>query len=369
MREQTPSEISAQMLQRAQQTVLPLLYWYGANARELPWRREPTPYHVWVSEVMLQQTRVAAVIPYYTRFLEAFPDIAALAKADEAQLLKCWQGLGYYSRARNLQKAARVVTEQYGGALPREEAALLSVPGIGAYTAGAIASIAFGLPVPAIDGNVMRVMTRLFADGRDATDEKTKQDYRALLRQVMPRENTSAFTQALMELGAVICLPNGAPLCAACPLRALCAAYDAGEVLRYPKKPPKKARRIEEKTVVLLRQGESWLLRKNPEKGLLRGLYLFLQDEGTKSEAQLAAQLKKDGILCGALTKLLPQKHIFTHVEWHMSGFCGTLLGPCEALDASFVLADAAALRGQYAVPSAHGAYLSYALGKLAEHA
>ena len=201
-----------------------LLEWFYKNRRSLPFREDPTPYHVWLSEVMLQQTRVSAVLPYYYRFLEALPDIPALAACEEERLHKLWEGLGYYSRVRNLQKAAKLVCAQYGGQLPADYAALLALPGIGEYTAGAIASISFGLPVPAVDGNVLRVFSRLYNDPGVITEPAVKKAFTARVMEHQPPEKAGDYNQALMELGALVCVPNGAPLCGQCPLAESCRA-------------------------------------------------------------------------------------------------------------------------------------------------
>ena len=255
--------------------ILPLLEWFRDHHRILPWRSDPTPYHVWVSEIMLQQTRVAAVLGYYRRFMEALPTVSDLAQVDEDQLLKLWQGLGYYNRARNLQKAARQVMEQFGGQFPSSYADLLSLAGVGDYTAGAIASIAFGLPEPAVDGNVLRVVTRVTGDPSDISQAATKKAVRAALAEVMPLDAPGDFNQALMELGALVCLPNGAPDCAHCPARGFCAAHLEGKTDVIPVKGAKKPRKMEERTVYLLFHGGQVALRRRPAKGLLAGLWEF----------------------------------------------------------------------------------------------
>ena len=231
---------------------IPLLRWYQENARTLPWRGDPTPYHVWVSEIMLQQTRVAAVLEYYRRFMEALPTVAHLAAVEEDRLMKLWQGLGYYNRARNLQRAARQVVEDFGGAFPDTYEGLLGLAGVGEYTAGAIASIAFGVPVPAVDGNVLRVVSRLTGDGSDITKPDTKRRMWAALKAVLPVRAPGDFNQAMMDLGATVCLPNGAPLCEKCPAAEFCRARREGRTGELPYKPPKKARRVEERVVFLL---------------------------------------------------------------------------------------------------------------------
>ena len=341
--------------ERLTQISAPLLAWYQTAARSLPWRDAPTPYHVWLSEIMLQQTRVEAVLPYYRRFLEALPDIPALAAAEEEQLHKLWEGLGYYSRVRNLQKAAVQVMERYGGALPASYQLLLELCGIGEYTAGAISSIAFGIPVPAVDGNVLRVLSRILASEADIMKPQIKALYRRLLLDIMPRECPGDFNQALMELGATVCLPNGMPKCAECPLRLSCTAYLQGNPLLYPVKGEKKPRRIEEKTVFVLRSPQGVLLRKRPANGLLAGLWEFPNIVGKLSQNKARAYLQTQGILCHSFVTLPEAKHVFTHVEWQMKGYlaeCGTIT-PKDGE----VLAKPEELRQIYTIPHAFSAF------------
>ena len=243
-----------------------LLNWFYANHRILPFRSDPTPYHVWLSEIMLQQTRVSAALPYYERFLAALPDIPALAACEEEKLHKLWEGLGYYSRVRNLQKAAKIVCEQYGGELPADYDALRALPGIGDYTAGAIASISFGLPVPAVDGNVLRVFSRLYNDDGLITDPKVKRAFTARVMEHQPPAAPGDYNQALMELGALVCVPNGAPLCEQCPLAHLCQARAAGTALSLPRKAAPKARRIEPVTLAVVRSPAGVLLQQRPRR-------------------------------------------------------------------------------------------------------
>jgi len=323
-----------------EELVLPLLGWYRENARVLPWRGDPTPYHVWVSEIMLQQTRVAAVLGYYDRFLEALPTLADLAACPEDRLMKLWQGLGYYSRARNLQKAAWVIMEDHGGEFPADPAVIRTLPGVGDYTAGAVASIAFGLPEPAVDGNVLRVVSRLTTDRRDVSLPETKRSVTRALREVIPLEAPGQFNQALMDLGAMVCLPNGTPLCEKCPAGAFCAARRQGIVGELPVKSPKKARRVEERRVYLIFREGRVALRQRPKKGLLAGLWEYPNEAGpwpcpVAGEAEFAAQ----------------GKHIFTHIEWRMTAY--TVAAAEEELPPGWVWADRAALRGEYALPSA----------------
>ncbi len=334
----------------------PLLYWYQGAARDLPWRREPTPYHVWISEIMLQQTRVEAVKGYYARFLEAFPTVEALAAADDDALNKVWQGLGYYSRARNLKKAAIAIVKDYDGCLPADHKALLSLPGIGAYTAGAIGSIAFGLPTPAVDGNVLRVVTRLCADDADIMKQTTKDGVTAALTAIYPRtpDDAAMMTQALMELGATVCVPNGAPHCGECPLAHLCLAHAAKTELQYPNKPPKKGRTIVDKTVFLLRCGDRYAIRRRPEHGLLSGLWEFPSIDAVLDEHDASAYLQDCGFAVETVERIPDAKHIFTHIEWHMRGYAVCVR---EELP-SFVWADVSEIRDIYSIPSAFKAFL-----------
>lgn len=299
----------------------PLLAWYDAGRRILPWREEPTPYHVWLSEIMLQQTRVEAVKPYYDRFLQALPDVESLALVEEEKLLKLWEGLGYYNRARNLKKAAMKIVSEYGGKIPGKYEELLKLPGIGSYTAGAIASIAFGQAQPAVDGNVLRILSRLRADERDILDAKVKKSVEDDLAGVMPADRPGDFNQALMELGAMICIPNGAAKCEECPWRELCQARAQQRVMELPKKAPKKPRNIEKKTILVIQDANLVALCKRPDKGLLAGMYEFPSMEGHRDEEQVIAYLKELGLSPIRIRKLAPAKHVFTHKEWHMTGY------------------------------------------------
>ena len=332
---------------------LPLIQWYRENARILPWRSDPTPYHVWVSEIMLQQTRVAAVLDYYRRFLEELPDVAALAAAEEDRLMKLWQGLGYYSRARNLQRAARQIMEEHGGRFPDTYEGIRALAGVGDYTAGAIASIAFGLPVPAVDGNVLRVVSRITGDGSDVTRPETKRRMGQALRQVMPLEAPGEFNQALMELGATVCLPNGAPLCGECPAKELCAARREERTDQLPVKPPKKARRVEERTVFLIFHGDRVALRRRPERGLLAGLWEY-PNEPAPAPCPVEAAALADGPA---------GKHIFTHVEWRMTS--RLVEAASAALPEGWIWADRTALEREYAVPNAFSAFREVVEGRL----
>ena len=333
-----------------------LLYWYPTAARKLPWREDPTPYHVWISEIMLQQTRVEAVKPYYARFLEVLPTPAALAEVSDDALNKLWQGLGYYTRARNLKKAAQVIVRDHGGELPRTYAELRALPGVGAYTAGAIASIAMGLPEPAVDGNVLRVVTRVLSDGADILKQTTKDRITALLRNVYPKipEDARTLTQALMELGATVCAPNGAPHCDTCPLADLCTAHKEGRETEFPKKTPKKARVIEERTVFLLVSDGRYAIGKRPERGLLAGLWEFPSADGVLSGKEALLWAEKNGFSPAGEPEKLPQAvHIFTHREWHMTGW----RIPTASIPEPYVSASREEIYDTYCIPSALRAY------------
>lgn len=331
-----------------------VIAWFGEHRRALPWREDPTPYHIWLSEIMLQQTRIEAVIPYYERFLQQLPTVQALAAVEDDKLMKLWEGLGYYSRARNLKKAAVCLTENFGGALPADYAALKKLPGIGPYTAGAIASIAFGLPEAAVDGNVLRILTRLLAWEADITQQKTKEELTALLRAVYPSGKAAAdLTQGLMELGQTICLPVGAPKCEACPIGGLCKAYLRQETERYPVRSPKKARRIEARTVFLLRCGDKIALSRRPNTGLLAGMWEFPNTEGHLHAEQATSFLTEQGINIQSLTPCGEAKHIFTHVEWHMTGFFAL----CEGENENFFWKSKEEIQTTCAIPSAFRYY------------
>lgn len=302
-------------------TALPgvLLPWYDGEKRTLPWRSIASPYRTWVSEIMLQQTRVQAVLPYFQRFMDAAPDIAALAELPEERLLSLWQGLGYYSRARNLQKAARVVQEKYGGCLPDVYSELIQLPGIGDYTAGAILSIAFGQAVPAVDGNVLRIVSRLTACRENVLDPRTKQRVRDALAAVMPSERPGDMNQALMDLGAMICLPKR-PKCESCPAANRCAARDAGIQEELPVREKRGEKPVKERTVFLLTDGQGRMaLRRRPEKGLLAGLWEYPNVEGKLTESLAAQQLQDWGVLPRQWRERFSDRHIFTHQIWEMT--------------------------------------------------
>lgn len=328
--------------------IKPLVKWYQENKRDLPWRREVTPYHIWVSEIMLQQTRVEAVKEYYVRFMKVLPSIHDLANVEEDRLLKLWQGLGYYNRARNLQKAAKIIEEKYHGEFPSSYLEVLSLPGIGSYTAGAILSIAFQQPLPAVDGNVLRVLSRVLGNFDDITQQDTKRKMELLLRNILKSTFVSDFNQGLMELGAMICIPNGTPKCESCPLQKHCIAYQNHLTSKLPVQREKKSRKREDKTVLLFKCQNQYAIRKRPSKGLLANMYEFPNIEGHYEETQLKEWLKQNHISYQKILSLSPQKHIFTHVEWHMIGY----LVECDTKSEDYLWKDIQEL-DQYSIPNA----------------
>ncbi|MBQ9066262.1 MAG: A/G-specific adenine glycosylase [Clostridia bacterium] len=298
-----------------------LLAWYDVERRILPWREDPTPYHVWLSEIMLQQTRVEAVKEYYARFLSRLPDIPALAAAEEDTLLKLWEGLGYYSRIRNMHKAALVVVEQYGGELPSTAAELVKLPGIGEYTSKAIASIAFGEAVSSVDGNLLRVFSRRTCYPKNVKTPEAKRDAEAYFLERIPEDRPGDYNQALMDLGATICLPNGEPLCDRCPWQEICQSHAAGTELDFPVVPPKPGRKAETHTILLVRDETRILLTRRPDKGLLAGLYEFLNFDEKWSRKKATEYAESLGLTITSVQSLPSAKHIFSHKEWHMTGF------------------------------------------------
>ncbi len=364
-----PVPVRLQGEEKGEQRILekiaePLLKWYDKGRRILPWREDPQPYYVWLSEIMLQQTRVEAVKPYYDRFIQNVPDIQALAEMEEDKLVKLWEGLGYYNRVRNLQKAAKVIVKEHEGKMPSEYESLLELPGIGSYTAGAIASIAYGKAVPAVDGNVLRVLSRLRMDGEDILSQKTKTRVEKELREVIPVNRPGDFNQALMELGAMVCLPNGEPKCGECPWEALCQAHHMGKTAEFPKKKAKKARKIEEKTVLVIQDEDRAAFRRRPEKGLLAGMYEFPVLEGRLAEGKVLEILGQMGLKVLRIRPIGEAKHIFSHKEWHMVGYAikvDELERPEKPeFRQDWIFVDKNEVRENYPVPSAYAAYTEY---------
>lgn len=322
---------------------------YDARARVLPWREEPSPYRVFVSEVMLQQTRIEAALPYFERFVAALPDLRALSLVPEDRLLKLWEGLGYYNRARNLKKAAAIALERYGS-LPGSYEEIKTLPGMGEYSAGAVASIAFGERVPAIDGNVLRVFARLLCDESEPSSPLFKARVREILEEAIPPSRAGDFNQALMELGATVCIPS-APRCKDCPVPDFCAARRAGREKELPQKKKKPSRRLEEKTVALCMFEDKIAARKREKGSVLAGMWEFLTLEGALSKEELRRELKSRGMQPGEISPLGPKEHIFTHIQWKMEGYLVRLSS--SALPEGMRLFSKEALEREVSIPSA----------------
>jgi A/G-specific adenine glycosylase len=327
-----------------------LLNWYDKHQRILPWRDNPVPYYVWISEIMLQQTKVETVIPYFNRFIEALPSIQELANIEEDKLLKLWEGLGYYNRARNLQKAAKIVVNQFHGVLPSTYEELIGLPGIGEYTAGAILSIAFNKTYTAVDGNVLRVFARILEIFEDIKDKQVKKEIKEHVASIIPTTRNGDFNQALMEIGAKICLPNGAPLCEICPLQSHCKSYQNKTTHLIPKKRKKKQVPTVQKTVLIIEQSDMFMIEQRPAKGLLASMYQFPLLQGHLSIDQV-----KEMYQTSEVKPILSNKHVFTHKIWEMKGYHIKLH---NRIDGLFVSYDE--LVQTYSIPSAFKAYVSY---------
>lgn len=337
------------ILQIPEELVTALLQWYPPHARDLPWRRDREPYHVWLSEIMLQQTRVEAVKGYYQRFLAQLPTIEALSQAPEAQVLKLWEGLGYYNRARNLQRAATQVMEQFGGVFPSHHADIVTLAGIGVYTAGAIGSICFELPTPAVDGNVLRVIARVL-DLHESVDlPKVKAQITQALAAVYPQGQCGMFTQALMELGATVCIPNGAPHCGECPLYHLCKGHARQTAAQLPVRKEKKARVHSQMTVFVFLCEDTAAIDKRPPHGLLAGLWQFPNEPGTLTPEEAIHAAEKYGVQPTLLLKSVERTHVFTHREWEMTCY----FFRCKQQVPDLTWANAKAMQNTYALATA----------------
>lgn len=331
-----------------QQLPAALLPWFDQNKRDLPWRKDKEPYHIWLSEIMLQQTRVEAVKGYYVRFLETLPTVRDLSTADDELLHKLWEGLGYYSRVRNLKKAAQVVMEKHGGCFPENHADILALPGIGPYTAGAVSSICFDLPTPAVDGNVLRVISRILNEDTPIDRPDYKKSVERRLAEVYPLR-AGDFTQSLMELGATLCGPNWTPRCEACPCRDFCRGYAAGTAQQLPVKSPPKAKKTEEKTVFILSCAGTYALRKRPEKGLLAGLWEFPNISGKIDMSVGMEVLREMGLQPVEAYRQVGRQHIFTHIRWEMNGLYVEVAQP----GGNFTWLTADEIRREAALPTA----------------
>lgn len=334
------------------QTALKLLVnWFPERRREMPWRTDPSPYHVWVSEVMLQQTRVDTVIPYYERFIAALPDPEALAACPQDALMKLWEGLGYYSRVRHMQEAAAVMVREHGGQVPDSMEALRKLPGIGSYTAGAVLSIAFHRPVPVVDGNVLRVVSRLNGSFEDVRSQSVRKRMEGTLAGLLSEGelDPSTVNQALMELGALVCIPNGQPKCGSCPVRGRCEAHLRGLTEEIPVLSPRIPKKNALLTVLVLRRGNLFGVVKRPGKGLLSGLYGFPVSEGRLSEAEACGAARAMGFRVVSSERLRPARHVFTHLVWEMDAYLLNVEGDCP--DVRFVTPDE--LDDRIALPAA----------------
>ena len=351
---------------RLREAVEPLVEWYRKEKRDLPWRKRMDAYRVWISEIMLQQTRVEAVKPYYERFLRELPDVKALSEVSEERLLKLWEGLGYYNRARNLKAAACQIMEEHGGCFPETYEEIRSLKGIGNYTAGAISSFVYHIPKPAVDGNVLRVAARITADASDIAKAGTKAKIESEIEEIIPRQNPGDFNQSLIELGAIVCLPNGVPKCDECPVNAICLAHAEGRELDFPVKSKQKSRRVEKRTVVIFRDEEKTAIRKRPSKGLLAGMYEFPNKEGHMGMGEVTEYGKSVGLVPVRIRKLGNAKHVFSHVEWHMIGYEilvdeleKSMTGAAgEENGNGIIFAGIRQLQEKYPIPSAFEAYM-----------
>ena len=351
---------------RLKESTKALVEWFRENKRDLPWRERMDAYRVWISEIMLQQTRVEAVKPYYERFLEELPDVKALAEVREDRLLKLWEGLGYYNRAWNLKYAACQIMDEYDGKFPETYEEIRSLKGIGSYTAGAISSFVYNIPKAAVDGNVLRVVSRITADDSDIAKAGTKTKIEKEIEEVIPGDAAGDFNQSLIELGAIVCLPNGTPLCSACPVSDLCLAHEQGREMEFPVKTKAKERRIEKRTVLLFRDEEKVAIRKRPAKGLLAGMYEFPNREGHMNHDEVVEYGKSLGLTPIRIRKLGNAKHIFSHVEWHMTGY-EILVDELEkSMTAAgrekngIIFAGIRQLQEEYPMPSAFEAYVPF---------
>ncbi len=335
----------------------PLLTWYQENRRDLPWRHTSDPYRIFVSEIMLQQTRAKTVIPYYERFLNALPTVEALADAPEDTLLKLWEGLGYYNRARHMQTAARQIMEEYHGVFPDTYEEIRSLCGIGDYTAGAVSSIAFHERVPAVDGNVLRVAARLTGNADDILKESTKKQIEDLVAEAVPEEDPGGYNQALIELGALLCLPKE-PACNDCPCREVCRARIEGRTEEIPVRRKAKERRIEEKTVFRFLDGEKMAIRKRKNTGLLSGLYELPNVSGHLTMEEAKSYAKSIGLSPIHIRRLPAAKHIFSHVEWHMIGYEIRVDELEKTNQKNFLFIRPQEIKSDYPIPTAFEKYM-----------
>lgn len=342
------------MEKELEKIVTPLLQWYETNKRSLPWRNDKNPYHIWISEIMLQQTRIEAVKSYYARFMKELPDIESLANIEEEKLLKLWEGLGYYNRARNLKKSAQKIQESYQGKMPTTYEELIKLPGIGEYTAGAIASIAYSEKIPAVDGNVLRVLSRIIASKKDILLPETKKEIASLIKQIMPNE-AGNFNEALMELGELICVPKREPNCYNCPLQAYCKAYKNHLIEEIPVRQKKIKRKEEEKTVlVLLDKTGKLAIQKRQTQGVLKGMYEFPNLPQKLSKNEISKTIKFWNLEAEDIKELGEYKHIFTHIDWQMIGYQVRV----KKINTTFLWKTLEEVENKYAIPTAFKQFL-----------
>lgn len=338
-----------------------LCTWYENNKRSLPWRDTGNPYDVWLSEIMLQQTRIEAVKEKFILFKKELPTIKDLSLCDDDKLMRLWEGLGYYSRVRNLKKCAIELVSNFNGQLPKEKEILLKLPGIGPYTAGAISSIAYNQTNPAVDGNVLRILTRLFLDTRDVRDDKVKKEYEEYLFNLLNsyQISPSSFNQGLMELGELVCLPNGEPHCKECPFNHICKAYLEDKTDSIPYRSKLSQRKIIHRTLLIVRDGNQFLIHKRPSKGLLANLYEFIGIEETLTKKEVISFLEDKNIYPTRIKKLPNSKHIFTHLEWHMIAYEVTVEEIQAFIEEDYYLFNKKQLK-EKAIPSAFKTYVDY---------
>ena len=358
---QTDNNIEPQKTGELADIVTPLTDWYRKNKRDLPWRHNPDAYRVWVSEIMLQQTRVEAVKGYYDRFLKAFPTVKDLAEAQEDKLLKLWEGLGYYNRVRNMQKAAQQIMVDYHGIFPDTYEEILKLKGIGNYTAGAISAFAYGIPKPAVDGNVLRVISRITGSYEDIMKQSVRKKIETALEGIIPENAASDFNQGLIELGAIVCVPNGEPKCEECPVKEMCVAHKEDLTAEIPVKKKAKARKIEDRTVLIFKDDDKIAIRKRPAKGLLAGLYEFPNLDGHLSMDEVTEYSKNIGLMPVRVQKLPEAKHIFSHIEWHMTGYEVIVDELEKTNEKGFLFIHPEQIKKEYSIPSAFEKYTVYA--------
>lgn len=341
--------------------VNPIVEWYRKNKRDLPWRHDPDAYRVWISEIMLQQTRVEAVKGYYDRFLRELPTVKDLAEAKEDKLLKLWEGLGYYNRVRNMQKAAQQIMIDYQGIFPDTYEEILKLKGIGNYTAGAISAFAYGISKPAVDGNVLRVISRIQGSFEDIMKQSVRKKIEQALEEVIPEDAASDFDQGLIELGAIVCVPNGEPKCKVCPVKEICIAHEKNLTAEIPVKKKAKARKIEERTVLIFKDDKKIAIQKRPAKGLLAGLYEFPNLLGELSMDEVTEYSKNIGLMPVRIRKLPGAKHIFSHIEWHMTGYEVIVDELEKTNEKGFLFIHPEEIKRTYSIPSAFEKYTGYA--------